>query len=75
MRKKASSRDLLGTILEILAILLICTGIAFIYWPAALITAGGFLLLIARGVAYEPAVQGEPEQLPDEHAATGDSAQ
>lgn len=59
MRKKASSRDLLGTILELFAILLICTGIAFIYWPAALITAGGFLLLIARGVAYEPAVQGE----------------
>ena len=59
MRKKASSHDLLGTILELFAILLICTGIAFIYWPAALITAGGFLLLIARGVAYEPAVSDE----------------
>lgn len=32
----------------ILGALLIVAGVAFVYWPAALVAAGGFLLLLDR---------------------------
>lgn len=39
------------TVLELVGIGAIVAGVAFIYWPAALIVAGVGLILVSRGVA------------------------
>lgn len=38
------------TVLELAGLALIVAGVAFIYWPAALVVAGVGLILISRGV-------------------------
>ncbi len=38
------------TVLELAGLSLIVAGVAFIYWPAALVVAGVGLILISRGV-------------------------
>lgn len=44
-------RDVLTTILELLGLASVVAGVAFIFWPAALIVAGAALIWISREVS------------------------
>jgi len=41
----------LTTVLELLGLILVVAGVAFVYWPAALVVAGVGLLWISRGIS------------------------
>lgn len=41
----------LTTVLELLGLGLIVAGVAFVYWPAALVVAGAGLLFVSRQVS------------------------
>lgn len=42
--------NVLTTVLEMVGVAAIVAGVAFIFWPAALIVAGVGLILVSRGV-------------------------
>jgi len=41
----------LTAVLELLGLVLIVVGVAFVFWPAALVVAGAGLLWVARGLS------------------------
>lgn len=44
-------REVFTTVLELAGIGLVVAGVAFIFWPAALIVAGVGLVLVSRGIS------------------------
>ena len=43
--------SVLTTVLELLGLGLIVVGVAFVFWPAALVVAGAGFLWVARGLS------------------------
>jgi len=47
VRKRRLTRDLVTTILDAAGAALVCIGVGFIYWPAAIILAGLAVLAVS----------------------------
>lgn len=44
-------REVITTLLEVAGIGLVVAGVAFVFWPAALVVAGVGLIVVSRGVS------------------------
>lgn len=44
-------REVLTTLLEVLGIVAVVLGVAFMFWPAAFVVAGVGLIFVSRGLS------------------------